>query len=166
LSPSDFLNTLYPRPSDRANYSYPEDGLLQTCDIVPEADFRDPQDLDVHGVKSLLCVKNGRSTQATFGHVNGLESLTRDYDKYGIHRDSIQLIVLGYDVRIHKYRKFSEAGDSGAIVVGRDGRIIGLLTGGSGATDEMDKTYITPYFLLEPQIKAKFPDCFLYNLVK
>jgi hypothetical protein len=117
----------------------------------------------VYGVKSLLCAKNGRSTQATFGRVNGLESLIRNYDEYGIYRNSLEVIVLGYDVRTHKYRKFSEAGDSGAIVVGRDGRIIGLLNGDSGATDETDKTYITPYFWLEPQIKAKFPDCFLYN---
>jgi len=166
LAPFDFLNTLYPEPSDRANYSYPKDGLLQVKGFVPEPEFRDPQNVDVHGVKSLLCAKNGRSTGITFGRVNGLESLVRNYDEYGIHRDSVEVIVLGYDPKAHKYRKFSEAGDSGAVVVGRDGRIIGILTGSAGPTDETDKTYITPYHWLRPLIKVKFPDSFLYNLVE
>jgi hypothetical protein len=42
------------------------------------------------------------------------------------------------------------------------GRIVGLLTGGSGTTDSTDVTYVTPYFWVEEQIKMVFPDSYPY----
>ncbi|KAH8916651.1 hypothetical protein BT69DRAFT_1287548, partial [Atractiella rhizophila] len=165
VTPVHFKNTLYPQITDQANYKYPEDGLLQALGVVPEAEFHNPQDLDVHDMKSLLCVKNGRSTRTTFGRVNGLQSIARHYNKYGIHQDSLEVAVLGYNVSGFKHSKFSDAGDSGSIVLGRDGRIIGILTGGAGPSDETDLSYITPYFWLELQIKEKFPGCFLYDII-
>ncbi|PVF97482.1 hypothetical protein CPB86DRAFT_775266 [Serendipita vermifera] len=132
--------------------------------FVPEPEFHDPQDLDINDVKTLLCVKNARSTGTTFGRVNGLESITRHYKDHGIHEDSMEYAVLGYDTSSLENTKFSASGDSGATVVGRDGRIIGILTGGGGPTDGTDITYITPYFWLETRIKDKFPNCFLYPI--
>jgi hypothetical protein len=46
----------------------------------------------------------------------------------------------------HKDGAFSTSGDLGSIVVDGLGRIVGLLIGGSGATDSTDVTYVTPYF--------------------
>jgi len=157
---------MFPQVSDRVNWRYPEDGLLQARGVVPEAEFRDPQDLDMHNVRSLLCVKHGRSTLGTFGRVNGLESKTRHYDENGVHQDAIEIVVAGYDVRSRQYRNFSDAGDSGPIVLGRDGRIIGLLTGGAGPTGKIDLSYITPYWWIEKELKDKFPECFLYDIVE
>jgi hypothetical protein len=164
--PTDFRNGLFPEPSDPANYSYPVDGLLQVKGVVPESELRNPQNIDVHGTKSLLCLKNGRSANTTFGRVNGFESLVRTYDRNGVCHDSLEVLVLGFDPKTHKHTEFSEPGDSGAVVVDRDGRIIGILTGGSGPTDRMDKSYIIPYYWLEPLIKKKFPDSFLYDPVE
>ncbi|KAG9019212.1 hypothetical protein FRB90_005287 [Tulasnella sp. 427] len=147
LTPTDWLNTMFPQPSDRKNYKYPPNGLLQARGVVPESELRNPTNLDVHNVRSLLCVKYGRTTRVR-------------------HEDSIEIAVLGYDAQSLKYRKFSDAGDSGAIVLGRDGRIVGIITGGAGPADETDLTYITPYHWLEKLLREKYPDSFLYDIVE
>ncbi|KAF8270015.1 hypothetical protein EI94DRAFT_854808 [Lactarius quietus] len=154
LSISEYGNTMFPQPQDRKNYSYPEDGLLQAYDFVREAEMRNPQQLDVHGEKCLLVVKNGLTTGTTVGRVNGLESFRRVYGDYGIGHKSLEIAVLPYDQR---HGKFSDAGDSGSVVLDRGGRIVGILTGGSGPTDETNITYVTPYWWVEEQVKAKFP---------
>jgi hypothetical protein len=142
---------------------YPQDGLLQAYGVVQEDKIRDPQHLDIHGEKCLLVVKNGSTTGTTIGRANGLESFIRIYDDYGIEHTSIEIAVLPYD---KKHGKFSDAGDSGSIVLARNGGIVGILTGGAGPTNETDITYITPYWWIEQQIKAKYPDCFLYEVVQ
>ncbi|KAM6489864.1 hypothetical protein JOM56_013416, partial [Amanita muscaria] len=49
---------------------------------------------------------------------------------------------------------FYTLGDSGSIIADPMGRIVGLLTGGSGQTDSTDVTYATPfYWLLDERIK-------------
>ena len=144
-------------PQDRKNYSYPEDGLLQAYDFVRAAEMRNPQQLDVHGEKCLLVVKNGLTTGTTVGRVNGLESFRRVYEEDGSSHRSLEIDVLPYDKR---HGKFSDAGDSGSVVLDRGGRIVGIITGGS------DITYLTPYWWVEEQVKAKFPGCFLYEVVQ
>ena len=116
----------------------------------------------MHGEKCLLVVKNGLTTGTTVGRVNGLESFTRVYEDDGIKQTSIEIAVLIYD---KTREKFSDSGDSGSIVLARDGRIVGILTGGSGPTDETDITYLTPYWWIEKEIKGKYPGCFLYQVV-
>jgi len=153
---------MFPQPTDRATYRYPPDGLLQAYGIVKDDEMRNPQHLDVHGEKCLLVVKNGSTTGTTVGRANGLESFMRYFDHYGIEHTSIGIAVLAYD---KTHGKFSDAGDSGSIVLARDGRIVGMLTGGAGPTDETDITYLTPYWWLEKKIKAKFPNCFLYEVI-
>ena len=154
---------MFPDPSDQADYDYPPDGLLQVYGVVPDTEIRDPQHLDVHGEKCLLVAKNGLTTGTTVGRANGLDSFIRIYDEYGIKRTYIEIAVLPYD---KEHGKFSETGDSGSIVVARDGRVVGLLTGGAGPADETDITYITPYWWVEKQIKDKFPGSFLYEVVQ
>ena len=154
---------MFPHPVNQANYEYPQDGLLQANGVVQDDEFRDPQHLDVHGEKCLLVVKNGLITGTTVGRVNGLESFIRTYDDDGVEHTSIEFAVLPYD---KKRGKFSGAGDSGSIVLARDGRIVGILTGGAGPTGEIDISYLTPYWWVEQQIKAKYPDCFLYEVVE
>jgi hypothetical protein len=146
-------------PRIEGNYSYPEDGLLQAYDFVREAEMHNPQHIDIHGEKCLLVVKNGFATGTTVGHINGLESFTRFYEEYGISKKSLEIAVLPYN---QMHGKFSDVGDSGSIVLDREGRIVGILTGGTGPTEQTDVTYLTPYWWIEEQIKAKFPSCFLY----
>jgi len=154
---------MFPQPADQANYQYPQDGLLQAYGVVLADEIYNPQHLDVHGEKCLLVVKNGLTTGTTVGRVNGLESFTRTYEEYGIEQTSIEIAVLAYD---KTRRKFSDPGDSGSIVLSRDGRIVGMLTGGAGPTGETDIAYLTPYWWIEKEIKAKYPGCFLYQVVE
>jgi hypothetical protein len=65
----------------------------------------------------------------------------------------------------HRDGAFSAEGDSGSIVVDGQGRIVGMITGGTGATDEADVTYLTPYFWLEERVKQAFPESYLYPIV-
>lgn len=152
---------MFPQVTDRRCFHTPEDMLLQLQDFVPEAEFRIPLNLDIHGVKTLLAVKNGRSTGTTFGRVNGLESITRSYPEHGISQDAVEFIICGYDTATAKNDQFSDHGDSGAFAVGRDGRLFGQITGGGGSTDRTDKTYTTPYYALQKAIKKKYPESYL-----
>jgi hypothetical protein len=163
LSILDFASKMFPQPADQGDYNYPLDGLLQAHGVVPDEEIRNPQHLDVHGEKCLFVVKNGLATGTTVGRTNGLESFTRTIDEYGIKQTSVEIAVLPYD---KKHGAFSDAGDSGSIVLARDGRIVGILTGGAGPTDGTDITYLTPYWWVEKEIKAKYPGCFLYQEVQ
>jgi hypothetical protein len=155
---------MFPRPEDQASYKYPCDGLLQAHGVVGDKEIRSPQHLDANGHKCLHVVKNGLATGTTVGRVNGLDSFTRVYTEYGIEQTSVQVAVLPHDRR----GAFSAPGDSGAIVLERGGGIVGMLTGGGGATEEAesDTTYLTPYWWLDEQIKKVFPGCYLYDVVQ
>ena len=146
--------------ADPTEDDFPFSGL-QARGVVQDDEFRDPQHRDIHNEKCLIVVKNGAATETTLGRVNGLESFIRRYDDRGTPLTSIEFAVFHYG---KEFGKFSDAGDSGSIVLARDGKIVGLLTGGAGRVDgPADITYITPYWWLEKKIKAKFPDCFLYD---
>ncbi|KAF5329345.1 hypothetical protein D9619_009275 [Psilocybe cf. subviscida] len=152
-------------------FEYPLDGLLQATGIVSDDEMRNPKGVDDQGEQCLLVAKNGSTTGVTFGRVNGLESFRRDP---AAKRVSISLAVLPYinrygddrDNRI--YRRFSAPGDDGAVVLTSDGRIVGILTGGTGLEEfgYMGVSYLTPYWWLDKQIQAKFPESSLYEAVE
>ncbi|KAI0676456.1 hypothetical protein C8Q78DRAFT_1073261 [Trametes maxima] len=162
LSTADYSQLMFPQPQDRKNYKYPADGLLQAFGVVQDAEMRNPQHLDAHGEKCLLVVKNGLTTGTTTGRSNGLESFTCIYKDHNISQKSLEIAVLPYD---KAHGKFSETGDSGSVVLDRAGRIVGILTSGSGPTDETDTTYLTPYWWIEEQVKDKFRGSSLYEVV-
>ncbi|KAI0666048.1 hypothetical protein C8Q78DRAFT_1109814 [Trametes maxima] len=151
-SADDWENYMFPQPHDRRDFHVLEGLLLPLQDYVREAEFRDPQNYDVHNVKTLLAVKNGRTTGTTYGRVNGLESITRHYPEA-----AVEILVCRYDIQTGEIDRFSEVGDSGSIVAGRDGRIIGLLSGGGGPVNKTDRTYITPFYALKKEIEKKYP---------
>ncbi|KAM5540847.1 hypothetical protein V8D89_005491 [Ganoderma adspersum] len=152
LPSADYANIMFPRPEDRVDYQYPEDGLLQAFGVVKPHEIHNPQHLDVNGEKCLLVVKNGLATGTTIGRATGMESFTRVYNEHGITDTSIELAVLPYG---NTKGAFSAPGDSGSIVLDRDGRILGMLTGGAGTDERTDE-----------QIKKMFPDCYLYEVIE
>lgn len=152
---------MFPDITDRKRYPYPKDGLLQAYGVVQDHEIKNPQQLDVFGGPCLLAIKNGLGTGTTVGRVNRLDSFLRTYDEFGIRQTSLEVAVLTYDFT----KRFSAPGDSGSVVLTRDGRIVGILTGGAGPTWNHDITYLTPYWWLEKKIKARFPECFLYEVV-
>lgn len=154
----DWENYMFAQDHDRCDFHVPDDLLLRVEDYVGGSEFRDPQNYDIYNVKTLLAVKNGRSTGTTFGRVNGLESITRHYPERGIEAKAVEIIVCAYDTKTGENDEFSREGDSGSMVVGRDGRIIGLLTGGGGPNTKTVKTYITPFYALKGEIEKKYPE--------
>lgn len=157
----EFGNKLFPDVTDRRNYAYPEDSLLQAYGVVQDKEIKNPQHVDVFGARCLMVIKNGLGTGTTVGRVNRLDSFLRTYDEFNIRQTSLEVAVLTYDFT----KRFSAPGDSGSVVLSRDGRIVGILTGGAGPTWSHDITYLTPYWWLEKKIKARFPDSFLYEVV-
>ncbi|KAF5310844.1 hypothetical protein D9619_008006 [Psilocybe cf. subviscida] len=153
LKKTDFCRLLYsPEQAESTNLGmYPAHGLLQVTGVVEDDEIRNPRTLDEHGEPCLLAIKNGASTGTTIGRVNGIESFVRTFagDEEVTTRE---IAVVGYRRHhSHYIPRFSHEGDSGAIVVSRDGRIVGLLNGGNpGRTDI---SFITPYWWLERQIK-------------
>ncbi|KAG8703546.1 hypothetical protein FRC11_010641 [Ceratobasidium sp. 423] len=143
---------MFPQPQDQKGYKYPKDGLLQAFDFIWDDEMCNPQQLNVHGEKCLLVMKNG------------LKSFMCIYKEYNITQKSLEIAVLSYN---KAHSKFSEAGDSGLVVLNRVGCSIRIITGGSlaGPTNETNTTYLTPYWWLKEWVKAKFPGCFLYEVI-
>lgn len=163
LTPADFGKLMFSQPDDSAGYFYPDDGLLQAWGVVQDTEIRAPKHLDIHRQESLMVIKNGGTTGTTLGRANGLESAKRTYPETGLVKvTTLDFAVLPYGGR----GKFSDAGDSGAIVLTRDGKILGPLTGGAGPTDETDISFVTPWWWLLQQIQKKFPGIHVYPVVK
>jgi hypothetical protein len=159
----DYGKIMFPQLEDQANYEYPEDGLPQAFGVVQADEIHNLQHLDANGEPCLLVVKNGLTTGTTIGHVTGMESFTRIYNEYDIKETSMEIAVLPYG---NMNGPFSAPGDSGSIVLDRNGRILGMLTGGAGTTHRTDVTYLTPYWYIEQEIRKSFPKSFLYEVVE
>jgi hypothetical protein len=155
--------TMFPQPEDRANYKYPRDGLLQAFGIIQANEICNPNQLDANGEQCLLVVKNGLTTgTTTIGRVTGMESFTRTLNEYGIKKTSMEIAVLPYG---NVDGPFSDLSDSGSIVLDKNSRILGMLNGGAGANDRTDVTYVTPYWYIEAEIRKRFPNSFVYDVV-
>jgi hypothetical protein len=165
VTSADFVMKMHAHPEGRSNFKYPIDGLLGVKDFVKESELLSPKQLDANGEQCLLVIKNGKSTGVTIGRATGIESFIRERDEYGLRRTSREIAVYSYD---HRDGAFSATGDSGSIAVDGEGRIVGLLTGGSSRAvgyDAADVTYLTPYYWLEQRIKSAFPDIHLYAIL-
>ncbi|KAG6818779.1 hypothetical protein H0H93_001822 [Arthromyces matolae] len=161
IPPSTFVSKMHPHPQGRSSFKFPLGGFLQVKGVITKEELRKPEQLDDNGEPCLLAIKNGMKTGDTIGRANGIESVVRHYGP-GVSGISRELAIFPYSA---KDGPFSAAGDSGALIVDGNGRIVGVLTGGSGATDTTDVTYATPFWWLEQQIKKVFPDSFLYPIV-
>lgn len=164
LPPEDFGRFMFPHTEDQKDYQYPVDGLLQAHGVVKDEEICQPQHLERNGTRALFVVKNGSTTGTTIGRVNGLKSFNHYYPEYKIGHAAMEISILPYD---KEHAPFSGPGDSGAIILDRAGRIVGLLTGGCGENDGTgrDITCATPYWWLEGRIKEAYPDCYLYDIV-
>jgi len=152
---------MWPNPADCKGYGYPENGLLQIYDSVPESEMIMPTQLNAHGECAMPVVKNGCTTGTTVGWLNGLKSKVHYYRCEGdtkIDFKSLETTFIPYDAG---YDVFSDRGDSGSIILDRYGRIVAILTGGGGITNSTDVTFGTPWYQLFPQIKVVLPSCFV-----
>jgi len=149
---------MFPHVTDREGYAYPEYGLLRIRGVVPLDEILHPKHLDAKGDPAMAVVKNGRTTGTTVGWMSGLKSLVRYYKFINVSFMSRELTVVPYDNKPGR-DAFSDAGDSGSVIVERGGRAVAVLTGGggSGITDATDVTFASPYCEVEKRIKEVFP---------
>ena len=161
FTPAELAKLLYPHSQDRAHNQVLDNSLLQARGVVSAVEISNPTHLDVNGRACLVALKNGGTTGTTIGRVNGLESVKRTVSEDGlIEHDSLSIAVLSYG---EGHGIFTDVGDSGSIVLTREGNILGMVTGGAGSADGTDVTWITPFWWLQEQIKKQFPHASLYD---
>ncbi|CCM05671.1 uncharacterized protein FIBRA_07901 [Fibroporia radiculosa] len=157
---SDITLRMSPGPVGLMSFKYPGDRLLRLRGVIEEDELRCPQMLDAHGERSLVVMKNSCATGLTIGCATGIKSFVREYFPDRSPEMSIEWAILPYD---QKSGAFSAPGDSGAIIVDGEGRIGGLLTGGTGQTESIDVTYASPFYWLLQRIRTHFPNAVLYQ---
>ncbi|EKM48527.1 uncharacterized protein PHACADRAFT_202705 [Phanerochaete carnosa HHB-10118-sp] len=110
--------------------------------------MKHPASSDENNDRCLMVIKRGRATGLTIGRANEICSYVREgYSKYGVYGTSKEWTIIPCD---SKHGPFSLAGDSGSVIVDGQGRIGGVLTGGTGFADPSDITYATPIsFILD-----------------
>ncbi len=114
--------------------------IKNTC--IPLDEMRHPITFDENNSPVLSVLKRGRTTGVTCGIANEVESYVRTYSSEIGSFESKEWAILGYD------KSSSPFSDSGALVVDAEGRMGGMLTGGSGFSAKIDVTYATPIVAL------------------
>ena len=112
---------------------------------IPLDEMRHPKKFDQNNSPALSVLKRGRTTGVTCGVANEVESYVRTYSSANSSFKSKEWAILGYD---KSFYSFSCRGDSGALVVDAEGRMGGMVTGGSGFSEKTDVTYATPMVAL------------------
>ncbi|MFD4643070.1 hypothetical protein ACFWN2_37570 [Lentzea sp. NPDC058436] len=73
--------------------------------------------------------KRGRTTELTYGVIESTDATVRlDFG------DGIGVRTLRDQIRVHSSERFGDHGDSGAVLVDADNRVVGLYVAGSGST--------------------------------
>jgi len=131
----------------------PLDRLLKIRGVVSDAEIRNCSYEDESGEPSgcIIALKRGKKTGLTVGRVNNVDSFIRTYWNDGTVDTSMELPIFGYESRT---KPFSKPGDSGSVVIDNMARVIGIITGGVGATMSSDITYVTPANFLFDQIRG------------
>ncbi|KAI0645939.1 hypothetical protein C8Q79DRAFT_910490 [Trametes meyenii] len=144
---------MYPQLSNSSAFKYPGDRLLHFFGTVSDDEMYkpDPKTKDQDNDPVIMVLKNGNSTKLTVGRLNTIRAFTRTYFEGKPGAMSKEIAVLP---RSSKSGPFSAKGDSGSGVIDGKGRVCGLLTGGDGATDVSDCTFLTSINFLVKRLNA------------
>ncbi|KAI9460941.1 hypothetical protein BJY52DRAFT_1117551 [Lactarius psammicola] len=144
---------MYPHPVNPSSFEYPGDRLLRCFRTVPDQEmFRpDPRNKDHDDDPVIMVLKNGNTSKLTVGRLNTIRAFVREYFNGVAGKMSKEVSVLP---RNSKSGPFSARGDSGSVVIDAIGRICGILTGGDGATDVSDCTFVTSINFLVKRLAA------------
>ena len=158
----EFTRKMHPNPANPHHFTWPGNRLLKLWGTIPMEEMRNPMMLDQNGDPCITVLKRGRTTNVTVGKVLRVIAYVRKYFTEDDTAVSKELAVIPLD---KKSGPFSAKGDSGAVVVDGKGRIAGILTGGGGATDSCDVTYVTPIDFILGVIRQCKPlsDAFIKN---
>lgn len=151
---------MWPNINDRAGYKEYVEGLMPACGIVPAEDISRQPHLDSNGMPALFVVTNGSKSGTMLGRANGLFSAKRTFPQYGINKiDSLEIGVLQYG---NDHPPFSDNGDSGAVVLDRVGRILGIVHGGAGSIDRTEVSFVSPFWWTLDRIHEIYPNAQIY----
>jgi hypothetical protein len=131
----EFMDKVYLNPTNPTSFKFPVNRLVTLRNQVPESPL-----LDADSEPCLIVFKNGAKTGTTIGKASNVSSYTRNYFA-GQYQESREWPVIPTD---RHSGAFSAKGDCGSCVADVFQRIGGILTGGSGATESSDVTYVTP----------------------
>jgi hypothetical protein len=137
---------LNPNVMNPYKFSYPlhrQWPIQNVC--VPIEEMMHPQTFDKENNPALSVLKRGKTTGVTCGVTNEIMSFVRHYSHEMYPFTSKELAVVGIE---GLFIPFSARGDSGALVVDAQGRMVGMITGGSGSSNSTDFTYVTPMVFL------------------
>jgi hypothetical protein len=135
-----FMDKVYLHHTSSSSFKFPPNRLAKLQGQVPESALIKPPMLDTSGNPCLVVFKNGAKTGMTIGKANNVSSYTRTYFA-SQYQESREWPVIPTDTQLGA---FSTKGDSGSCVADAFSRIGGILTGGCGATESPDVTYVTP----------------------
>ena len=134
-------------PTNSVHFSWLGDCLLWFWGTILMEEICKPTMLDQNGDPGIMVLKHGRMTNVTVGQVLPVIAYIRKYVTENDTTVSKELVVIPLDM---ESGPFSAKGYSGAVVVDGMGHIAGIITGGGGAIDSSDVTYVTPiHFVLE-----------------
>ena len=144
---------MYPHNANPHSFEYPGDRLLRFFGTVPDEEMYKPDSKtkDQDNDPVIMVLKNGNTTGLTVGRLNTIRAFTRTYFKNEPGKMAKGIAVLP---RTSKSSPFSEKGDSGSVVVDGKGRVCGILTGGDGATDVSDCTFVTSINFIVKRLRA------------
>ena len=150
ISPQDFTTMMHPNLCNRSIFQYPVNRLLKLHGKISFEEMRAPTSLDENGEPCLMVIKRGRTTGLTIGRASELESFSRDIWGDGTTQISKEWAILP---RNSKSGAFSAKGDSGAAIVDGEGRLGGMLNGGSSFSETSDVSYASPIHSLLDSFK-------------
>lgn len=130
-------------------FVYPEDRLLRVRnECIPLKEMFAPKTVDIVNKGNLSVLKRGSVTGVTLGTANEVISYTRHYRFTNgsiLSFDSMEWAIVGSN----EFKRFSMPGDSGSLVVDAQGRMGGIVTGGTAFyVHKRDITYATPMLKL------------------
>ena len=148
FEPKKLDSMMNPNSENPPSFKYPDGRLLHIRGIVSDDEIQNPTDKDKNGDPLLMVLKRGKKTGLTVGRTNNVKSFIRKYWKDS-KDTSTELAVHGLESV-----RFSDHGDSGAVVVDGTGRVVGMVTGGvSRSGTSPDINYVTPAEFIFSRIK-------------
>ncbi|KAF9065111.1 hypothetical protein BDP27DRAFT_81613 [Rhodocollybia butyracea] len=156
-TPLELAQKVHLHSSSSPSFKIPGNRLVKLEDQVPEDALFNPPMRDADSKPCFIVFKNGGKTGMTFGKANNVSSFTRTC-LAGQYRESKEWPVIATN---QESGAFSAKGDSGSCVADIFGRVAGILTSGSGATESADVTYVTPISFIMQVLTKRFPQAHL-----
>jgi len=155
----EFMKKVYLHHTSPSSFKFPASRLVKLEDQVPESALFKPPMKDANGFPCLVVFKNGAGSGTTVGRANNVSSYTRNYFA-GEYHESREWPIVSTNM---ESEVFSTKGDSGSCVADAYRRVGGIITGGSGATDSSDVTYVTPISFIMKVLHAtgRFKNAYL-----